>query len=236
MKTVKILSKIARQTLVGRPHATPTSKIFKIKKLAMTGIGQTKRVIDGVSNFMIVLQEMTKYIHEEIKKIETMTTSLDNEAVKFSTAYYQEFYPIRGNLRKIRLGLKKLATETIIMSRKVRIFFQHSERLGNKRALELQMGELEALINKSIPILKVAETEYRSALDKLEKFEPRLNEFVTKLNRLLNRKSNEYVAWTQGVRGASYGGAVAGNGVCLGFLAFGPPAFGKNLSFRVEPH
>jgi len=140
---------------------------------------------------MKALQEMISQIHQEIRRINTLSAALNVEGDTLSQAYYREFYPIRQNLRRTRLGLRELASETVVMTRKVRIFFNLSERLGNKRALELQMGELEALIDKSIPILQMADREYRASIAKLETLEPMMNTLVAKLNRELVIISND---------------------------------------------
>merc|ERR1711983_309022 len=150
-----------------------------------------KKVIEGVARFMTGLQEMLNGIHQEIRRINTLGSTLTGEGAALSENYYREFHPIRQNLRRTRLGLRSLATETVIMTRKVRIFFNLSERLGNKRALELQMGELEALIDKSIPILQMADREYRASIAKLETLEPMMNTLVAKLNRELVIISND---------------------------------------------
>ena len=140
---------------------------------------------------MKALQEMISQIHQEIRRINTLSAALNVEGDTLSQDYYREFYPIRQNLRRTRLGLRELASETVVMTRKVRIFFNLSERLGNKRALELQMGELEALIDKSIPILQMADREYRASIAKLETLEPMMNTLVAKLNRELVIISND---------------------------------------------
>ena len=174
-----------------------------------------KKVIVGVNRFMKALQEMISQIHQEIRRINTLSAALNVEGDTLSQVYYREFYPIRQNLRRTRLGLRELASETVVMTRKVRIFFNLSERLGNKRALELQMGELEALIDKSIPILQMADREYRASIAKLEKLEPMMNILVAKLNRLLDRSSDEHASYAETLRGISYSGTMAGTGVMI---------------------
>ena len=167
---------------------------------------------------MNAFDETIEYIHEEIKRM-TATTTLDNE-----------FYPIRQNLTNTRLGLRRLgglASETVTMSRAVRIFFASPGRLGNQQALEAQMGVLKAFIDRSIPILQMAEREYRSALKRLKEFEPMMLTLVTQLNRLLDKNSDEHAAYAASLRGGAYGGAAAGTTGMVIADVFG--CLGKNF-------
>merc|ERR1712029_279653 len=154
-------------------------------------------------------------------RINTLGSTLTGEGAALSETYYREFHPIRQNLRRTRLGLRSLATETMVMTRNVRIFFNLSERLGNKRALELQMGELEALIDKSIPILQMVDREYRASIAKLEKLEPMMNILVAKLNRLLDRSSVEHAAYAERLRGIAYSGTSFGTTLMIVFDGVG---------------
>ena len=167
---------------------------------------------------MNAFDETIEYIHEEIKRM-TATTTLDNE-----------FYPIRQNLTNTRLGLRRLgglASETVTMSKAVRIFFTSPGRLGNQQALEVQMGVLEAFIDRSIPILQMAEREYRSASKRLKEFEPMMLTLVTQLNRLLDKNSDEHAAYAASLRGGAYGGAAAGTTGMVIADVFG--CLGKNF-------
>jgi len=205
----------------GMKISSLSNEAIKFKESVKEGMGVPKEAIEKVNSFMVSLQEMIKKVHEDIKRINLMAKDLSTEGDALSQAYYHEFYPIRTNLRNTRLGLRSLAEETIIMTRNVRALFKSSERLGNKRALELQMGELEALIDKSIPILQMADKEYRASIAKLEKLEPIMNTLVAKLNRLLDRNSDEHAAYAKTLRGGAYGGAAAGSGIMIALDAAG---------------
>lgn len=194
-----------------------SNQAIKLKESVTTGMSTPKKVIEGVNRFMEALRDMINQVHQEIRRINTLGSTLTGEGAALSETYYREFHPIRQNLRRTRLGLRSLATETMVMTRNVRIFFNLSERLGNKRALELQMGELEALIDKSIPILQMADREYRASIAKLEKLEPMMNILVAKLNRLLDRSSDEHAAYALLVRAGAYGSATGGT-VTFAFL------------------
>ena len=168
--------------------ATSTSDIVtKIKESTAKGMGVANELVkEACIAGLAGLLDTIRCIHDEMKTLEEVTVTLDNRALgalDLSQKYYHEFYPIKGNLRKTRLGLKKLAKETVLMSKKMLVFFNNAERLGDKRALELQMTTLERFLTKSIPILREAETEYKSALTKLENFEPMMNTFLVDLNK-----------------------------------------------------
>ena len=157
--------------------------VGKIRESTAKGMGVAKELVEEASTCIAGLVNTIRLIHDEMKALEEVTVTFDDRALDLSQKYYHEFYPIKGNLRKTRLGLKKLAKETVLMSKKMQIFFNNAERLGDKKALELQMTTLERFLIKSIPILREAETEYKSALTKLENFEPMMHTFLVELNK-----------------------------------------------------
>ena len=157
--------------------------VNKIRESTAKGMGVAKELVEEASACITGISGLCMLIHDQMKTLEEVTVSLDNRALDLSQKYYHEFYPIKGNLRKTRLGLKKLATETVLMSKKMQIFFKNAERLGDKKALKLQMTTLERFLIKSIPILREAGTEYESALTKLEHFEPMMHKFLVELNK-----------------------------------------------------
>ena len=167
--------------------AEASNKVEQAKEFVAKGMSVPMALVKEVSETMTALGDYVKYIHDEMKRMEEVTITFDNRALDLTEDYYNKFYPIRQNLRKTRLGLKKLAEETIVISRKVKAFFNHSERLGDKRALELQLKTLERFLIKSVPVLREAESEYKSAIDKLENFEPMMHTFRVEMNREINK-------------------------------------------------
>jgi len=174
-----------------------------------------QEAVKKVSEFMKTLTQNIDIIHNEVKRLETITATNELKAYKLSDAYYGEFYPIRTNLRKTRTELRKLADETVNMCTKVKAFFDHSDKIGAVKTLELELKTLHRFLTKSIPILRNAETQYQDAMAKLEKFEPKIQSFERQLNRMLDKSSADYEKWTSDVRAGVYSGASAGTVGCI---------------------
>ena len=168
-----------------------------------------------VSSFLETLTQNIDIIHNEIKKLEFITATNELKAYQLSDAYYGEFYPIRTNLRITRTELKKLADETVNMCKKVKLFFENSDKIGAIKTLELELKTLHRFLTKSIPILKNAEHQYQDAMAKLEKFEPKIQSFERQLNKMLDKSSAEFKKWTIDVRIGVYSGTGAGSAACI---------------------
>ena len=56
----------------------------------------------------------------------------------------------------------------------------------------------------------MAEREYRSALERLDEFEPMMLTLVRQLNRLLDKNSDEYATYAANLRAGVYGGTAGG--------------------------
>ena len=105
------------------------------------------------------------------------------------------------------------------------IFMENSTSVQDNQALQSQMQTLESFIDTSRQVLNMAAIEYKSALEKLERFELKMYTFLTRLNRLLDRESDEYAQWAQDIRGGVYGGTSGGTVACIIADALG--ALGK---------
>jgi len=174
-----------------------------------------QEAVKKVSEFMKTLTENIDIIHNEVKRLENITATNELKAYNLSNAYYAEFYPIRTNLRITRTELKKLADETVNMCKKVKLFFDNSDKVGAIKTLELELKTLHRFLTKSIPILRNAEHQYQDAMAKLEKFEPKIQSFERQLNRMLDKSTADYYKWTHDVRVGVYSGTGGGSVGCI---------------------
>merc|ERR1712062_792366 len=132
-----------------------------------------------------VLLEAEQSINEMNAKLKTYELT----ATQFNDTYFPKFNKAKSYLRKSRRNLRKLAERTITDVRDLKIFL--------KRMKDLMIETLETL--------KEAKGNYNSALETFDNLKQQVEGENRKLNKMLDKDSEEYKAWKEKVVLASKG-------------------------------
>lgn len=100
------------------------------------------------------------------------------------------------------------------MSKKIRGFYDNTN-IGDVVAIKAQMHTLKKFLKESIVILQEAEAEYKSAIDKLETFAPKIYDFNEEVKKMLDEDDIASAVWKAEVRAGIYSGASAGTVACI---------------------
>ena len=186
----------------------------QVGNLVSLGTSFPKQAIKQVTKFITVLTEGLSKIDNEIKVLRNLTATHKLEAHNLNKAYYHEYLPIKTNLRESRLKLTKLAKKTVIMSKKIKGFYDNTN-IGDVVAIKAQLHTLKKFLKESMPILQESEEEYKSAIEKLETFAPKFFDFNNDVKLMLDKSSASYDEWTTDVRAGVYTAAGAGTTTCI---------------------
>ena len=158
----------------------------QVGNLVSLGTSFPKQAIKQVTKFITVLTEGLSKIDNEIKVLQNLTATHKLEAHNLNKAYYHEYLPIKTNLRESRLKLTKLAKKTVIMSKKIKGFYDNTN-IGDVAAIKAHMHTLQKFLKESMPILQEFEAEYKSAIEKLETFSTMIFDFETNLKKMVDK-------------------------------------------------
>ena len=206
----------------------------RIGNLVTKGKDVPKEAIEHVTKFILALTEGIEKIDNEIKILQQLAATNNLKAQDLNSAYYHEYLPIKKNLRETRLKLTEYAKKTVVMSKKIRGFYDNT-LIGDAKAIKGQMGALKKFLNQSIPILEGAEKDYKSAIAKIETFAPRFFDFNQEVKKMLDKDNAASARWKAEVRAGIYSSASAGTVGCIIGDALG--ALGKfKLSYFIFHH
>ena len=90
--------------------------ITKGKNVAKESMEQVNKAIKNLTN------EISK-IDKEMKVLQNLSATNNLKAHELNSAYYNEYLPIKANLRNCRLKLKRLAKKTVNMSKKIKGYY-----------------------------------------------------------------------------------------------------------------
>jgi len=199
----------------GLPTPTGDQLTFaeiSVKDLLKKGVAIPKEVISNVGNFFANLESKVNFAREEIEQLERFCEENEVRNFDLTSSYWNEYYPIRTDLRQTREQLRSLARKTVKFGEEMEVYFNSA--LANDRKLKLAMNKLKVFLKSSGEILEAANIQYQSALAKLEAFLPNFKNFEIEMTKLTSYDDATYKKWEAEIRGSVYGGTAAGTVAC----------------------
>lgn len=183
-----------------------------LKALIDKGTAIPKEIISNVGDFFKNLERKISFAREKIEELEEFCKEKEIQEFNLTSSYWNEYYPIRTNLRHTRQQLRSLARKTVKFANETEAYFNSD--LADKEKLEFTMKNLKAFVKKSAEILGKAKIEYESALDKMEEFLPKFRQFKIEMTKLTKFEDASFKKWEADIRGGVYGGTAGGSVAC----------------------
>merc|ERR1712154_276590 len=114
--------------------------------------------------------------------------------------------------RETRQGLRKLAQQTVTEVRDLKILLEDLDKNEDPVLLKTSLDKMKDLMIETLKTLKEALEKYNSAVATFEKLNHSIATQNRNLEKMTNKNSAEYKAWTEKVRGGLYG-TIAGTTV-----------------------
>merc|ERR1712062_659821 len=152
-----------------------------------------------------VLQEAEQSILKMNAKLKTFET----KEIQFNDTYFPKFNKAKSYLRQSRRDLRKLAERTVSDVRDMEIFLgaldETKDSSGVNLALKIFLKRMKDLMIETLETLKNAKRKYNSALETFDNLKQQIEGENRKLNKMLDKDSEEYKAWKEKVVWASKG-------------------------------
>jgi len=178
---------------------------------------------------------------QSILKMNAKLKTFETKAIQFNDTYFPKFNKAKSYLRQSRRDLRKLADRTVTDVRDMKIFLgaldETKDSSGVNPFLKIFLNRMKDLMIETLENLKEAKGNYNSALETFDNLKQQIESENRKLNKMLDKDSEEYKAWKEKVVLASRGqlGEVVSEGsellcsniilailnhwICAGFIA-----------------
>jgi len=146
---------------------------------------------------------------QSILKMNAKLKTFETKAIQFNDTYFPKFNQAKSYLRQSRRDLRKLAERTITDVRDMKIFLgaldETKDSSNVNLALKIFLKRMKDLMIETLETLKEAKGNYNSALETFDNLKQQVEGENRKLNKMLDKDSEEYKAWKEKVVLASKG-------------------------------
>merc|ERR1711953_41428 len=146
---------------------------------------------------------------QSILKMNAKLKTFETKAIQFNDTYFPKFNQAKSYLRQSRRDLRKLAERTITDVRDMKIFLgaldETKDSSNVNLALKIFLKRMKDLMIETLETLKEAKGNYNSALETFDNLKQQVEGENRKLNKMLDKDSEEYRAWKEKVVLASKG-------------------------------
>jgi len=148
-----------------------------------------------------------------------MHAELETLKIKLNSTYFSTFIDAKSYLRKARQDLRKLADKTLKDVRDAKSLLEALDEINDSSDanlfLELLINTMKDLMIETLDTLKKAKIEYNSAMETFDNLNFEIKTDHQKLERMLDRDSEEYKAWTTKTGAGEINTAIGGTAHAL---------------------
>jgi len=143
---------------------------------------------------------------QSILKMNAKLKTFETKAIQFNDTYFPKFNKAKSYLRQSRRDLRKLADRTVTDVRDMKIFLgaldETKDSSGVNPFLKIFLNRMKDLMIETLENLKEAKGNYNSALETFDNLKQQIDGENRKLNKMLDKNSEEYKAWKKDVNKA----------------------------------
>merc|ERR1711874_112071 len=169
---------------------------------SLVDFNEETKSIFGNFNFEEISDSLSE-AEENIRKIEIELKNFESEELKFEDNYFQA-YKAKRYLRETRQGLRKLADKTVREVRDLKLVLEVLDETDDTFLLKFAIERMKDLMIRTLETLKEALEKYNLALDSFEKLNSSIKTQNRKLEKLVDKDSAEYTAWTKKLRSSVF--------------------------------
>ena len=141
-----------------------------------------------------IVKKIAKFVKDADRKINYLYAEIARQTegqIQMSRKMRIDFSRVKSNLRQSRTEVRVLAQETVSRAQTILILFDHEDELVEEE-VRAAIETLKNLLVRTKAILTNARTQYKLAVDGLNKMKDDLNNKVAELDGLIRAEQNSY--------------------------------------------
>jgi len=179
---------------------------------SVVGFTKETRAVFNNSNLFETIAESLKEAEKNILEMDAELKLLEDDEFEFEDNYFPAYNEAKRYLRETRQGLRKLAGKTVTEVRDLKILLEDLDKNEDVVLLKASLDKMKDLMIETLKMLNEALEKYNSAVETFENLISSIATQNRKLEKMTNKNSAEYEAWTEKLRGGVYG-TIAGTTV-----------------------
>ena len=172
---------------------------------SVVGFTEETKAVFNNSDLFEIISESLKEAERNILEMDAELKLLETEELQFEDNYFPAYNEAKRYLRETRQGLRKLAQRTVSEVRDLKILLEGLDKSNDPVLLQASLDKMKDLMIKTLETLNEALEKYNSALETFENLNSSIATQNRKLEKMVDKNSAEYNAWTQKLRGGVYG-------------------------------
>ena len=172
---------------------------------------ETRNVFNNSDLFERIAESLIE-AERNILEMDAELQLLETEELHFEDNYFPAYNEAKRYLRETRQGLRKLAGRTVTEVRDLKILLEDLDQHEDPILLYVSIDKMKDLMIETLERLTEARKKYNSALETFEDLNSSIATQNRKIEKMVNKNSAEYKAWTQKLRGGVFG-TIAGTTV-----------------------
>ena len=176
---------------------------------------ETRAVFNNTDLFETIAESL-KEAEKNILEMDAELKLLEKEEYAFEDNYFPAYNEAKSYLRETRQGLRKLADRTVADVRDMKFLLETIDE-NNKDPFFLKkaISDMKNLMISTLETLTEAKEKYNSALETFDNLNSAIATHHRKLEKMVNKNSAEYKAWTTKTRAGTYGSIAATTVGCI---------------------
>merc|ERR1712203_1115990 len=170
---------------------------------SVVGFTEETRAVFNNSDLFDTIAESLKIAEKNIQEMDAELKLLEDEELQFEDNYFPAYNEAKRYLRETRQGLRKLAGRTVTEVRDLKILLEDLDQHEDPILLYFSIDKMKDLMIETLERLTEARKKYNSALETFEDLNSSIATQNRKIEKMVNKNSAEYKAWTQKLRGGS---------------------------------
>jgi len=182
----------------------------------IVGFNEETKAVFNNSDLFEKISASLKEAEQNILEMEIELKTLESEEIKFEDNYFKAYNEAKSYLRETRQGLRKLADRTVKDVRDLKLLLETiDENSKDPFFLKKAISDMKDLMISTLETLAEAKEKYNSALETFDNLNSAIATHHRKLEKMVNKNSAEYKAWTTKTRAGTYGTIAATTVGCI---------------------
>jgi len=182
---------------------------------SIVGFNEETKAVFSNSDLFEKISVSLKEAEQNILEMEIELKTLESDELKFEDNYFPAYNEAKSYLRETRQGLRKLAHRTVADVRDLKLLLEDLDKNEDTVFLKTAINRMKDLMIKTLETLTEAKEKYNSAVETFDNLNSAIATHNRKLEKMVNKNSAEYKAWTSKTRGGVYGTIAATTVGCI---------------------
>jgi len=171
---------------------------------SLVGFTEETKAVFNNSELFEIISESLKEAEKNILEMDVELKLLETDELQFEDNYFPAYNEAKRYLRETRQGLRKLAQRTVKDVRDLKILLEDLDKSNDPVLLKASLDTMKDLMIETLETLNEALEKFNSALETFENLNSSIATQNRKLEKMVNKNSAEYNAWTEKLRASIY--------------------------------